>query len=48
MNILAIDDNADILQLLDTVLTSNGHDFTQVGKIISLVLGTKLSKIQLT
>jgi len=31
MNILAIDDNADILQLLDTVFTSKGHDFTQAG-----------------
>ncbi len=31
MNILAIDDNEDILHLLDTVISSNGHDFTQVG-----------------
>jgi len=30
MNILAIDDNEDILKLLDTVITGNGHDFTQV------------------
>ncbi len=30
MNILAIDDNEDILSLLNTVLTSKGHDFTQV------------------
>ena len=29
MNILAIDDNEDILSLLETVLTSKGHDFTQ-------------------
>jgi len=29
MNILAIDDNEDILNLLKTVLTSKGHDFTQ-------------------
>ncbi len=29
MNILAIDDNEDILGLLNTVLTSKGHDFTQ-------------------
>jgi len=29
MNILAIDDNEDILSLLKTVLTSKGHDFTQ-------------------
>lgn len=29
MNILGIDDNEDILKLLDTVLTSKGHDFTQ-------------------
>ena len=29
MNILAIDDNEDILKLLTTVLTSKGHDFTQ-------------------
>ena len=28
MNILGIDDNEDILKLLDTVLTSKGHDFT--------------------
>jgi len=31
MNILAIDDNEDILKLLDTVITGRGHDFTQVG-----------------
>ena len=31
MNILAIDDNEDILKLLDTVITSKGHDFTQAG-----------------
>ncbi len=31
MNILAIDDNEDILKLLDTVISSKGHDFTQVG-----------------
>jgi len=31
MNILAIDDNEDILQLLNTVLSSKGHDFTQAG-----------------
>ena len=31
MNILGIDDNEDILKLLKTVLTSKGHDFTQVG-----------------
>jgi len=30
MNILAIDDNEDILKLLDTVITGKGHDFTQV------------------
>ncbi len=30
MNILAIDDNEDILKLLDTVITGNGHNFTQV------------------
>jgi len=29
MNILAIDDNEDILKLLNTVLTSKGHNFTQ-------------------
>ncbi len=29
MNILAIDDNEDILSLLKTVLTSKGHEFTQ-------------------
>ncbi len=29
MNILGIDDNEDILKLLDTVLTSKGHNFTQ-------------------
>ena len=28
MNILGIDDNEDILKLLNTVLTSKGHDFT--------------------
>ncbi len=31
MKILGIDDNEDILNLLNTVLTSKGHDFTQVG-----------------
>jgi len=31
MNILAIDDNEDILKLLDTVLSTKGHDFTQAG-----------------
>ncbi len=31
MNILAIDDNEDILKLLDTVITGEGHDFTQAG-----------------
>jgi len=30
MNILAIDDNEDILKLLDTVISSKGHNFTQV------------------
>jgi len=30
MNILGIDDNEDILKLLDTVISSKGHDFTQV------------------
>jgi len=30
MNILAIDDSKDILNLLKTVFTSKGHDFTQV------------------
>jgi len=30
MNILAIDDNEDILKLLDTVVTGRGHNFTQV------------------
>ena len=30
MNILGIDDNEDILMLLDTVISSKGHDFTQV------------------
>ena len=29
MKILGIDDNEDILKLLDTVLTSKGHDFMQ-------------------
>ena len=29
MNILGIDDNEDILKLLNTILTSKGHDFTQ-------------------
>jgi len=29
MNILAIDDNEDILKLLDTVIAGEGHDFTQ-------------------
>jgi len=32
MNVLAIDDNPDILKLLDTVITSKGHKFTQVLK----------------
>ena len=32
MNILAIDDNEDILKLLDTVVTGRGHNFTQVRK----------------
>jgi len=32
MNILGIDDNADILKLLDTVISSKGHNFTQAGK----------------
>ncbi len=31
MNILAIDDNEDTLHLLDTFITSKGHDFTQAG-----------------
>ena len=31
MNILGIDDNEDILKLLDTIISSKGHDFTQVG-----------------
>ncbi len=31
MNILAIDDNEDTLKLLDTVITGEGHDFTQAG-----------------
>ena len=31
MNILGIDDNEDILKLLDTVISSKGHNFTQVG-----------------
>ncbi len=31
MNILAIDDNEDILKLLDTIITSKGHNFTQAG-----------------
>ena len=30
MNILAIDDNEDILKLLDTVVTGRGHNFTQL------------------
>jgi two-component system OmpR family response regulator len=30
MNILAIDDNEDILKLLDTVIASKGYDFTQI------------------
>ena len=29
MNILGIDDNEDILKLLNTVLASKGHNFTQ-------------------
>jgi len=31
MNILAIDDNEDILKLLDTIITSKGYNFTQAG-----------------
>ena len=31
MKILAIDDSEDILNLLDIVITSKGHDFTQAG-----------------
>jgi CheY-like chemotaxis protein len=31
MNVLGIDDNEDILKLLDTIITSKGHDFTQAG-----------------
>jgi len=31
MNILGIDDNEDILKLLDTIISSKGHDFTQLG-----------------
>ena len=31
MNILAIDDNEDILKLLDTIITSKGYDFTKIG-----------------
>ena len=31
MNILGIDDNEDILKLLNTVITSKGHNFTQAG-----------------
>ena len=31
MNILGIDDNEDILKLLDTVISSKGHNFSQVG-----------------
>ncbi len=31
MKILAIDDNEDILKLLHTVITGEGHDFTQIG-----------------
>ncbi len=31
MKILGIDDNEDILNLLKTVLTNKGHDFTQAG-----------------
>jgi len=31
MNILAIDDNEDILKLLETIITSKGHNFTQAG-----------------
>jgi len=30
MNILAIDDNEDILKLLDTVISSKGHNLTPV------------------
>jgi len=29
MNILGIDDNEDILKLLNTVISSKGHDFTK-------------------
>ncbi len=31
MNILGIDDNEDILKLVDTVLSSKGHNFTPAG-----------------
>jgi len=31
MNILAIDDNEDILKLLNTIITSKGYNFTQAG-----------------
>jgi len=31
MNILGIDDNEDILELLDTVISSKGYNFTMVG-----------------
>jgi len=31
MNILGIDDNEDILKLLDTIITSKDHNFTQTG-----------------
>lgn len=30
MKILAVDDNQDILELLETILTPRGHEFTQV------------------
>jgi len=50
MNILAIDDNEDILNLLDTVLSSKGHDFTQAGNGkdgIKLIEGQKFDAILL-
>lgn len=31
MNILAIDDNEDILKLLDTIISSKGYNFTKAG-----------------
>jgi len=50
MNILAIDDNEDILNLLKTVLTSKGHNFTQAsnGKDgIKLIEGQRFDAILL-